>query len=101
MFCEKREIQLRIRQAGKQHVLHTVLFSGVEGYHFANDFGNIILDLEAVILARFMSEYGPDIAESYRMAGAPGTWAADLALAPQILVDMGVSAFVLSSSYGM
>ena len=100
--CEKREIQLHIRRAEKQDVLHAVLFSGVEGYHFENDaFGNIILDLEAVTLAQFMFEYGRSIAESYRMTGAPGPWAGNLDLAPQVLMNKGVRAFFLSSSYGM
>ena len=49
----------------------------------------------------FVCEYRGELAESYRMSGAPGTWAADLDSAPRVLLEQGVQAFVLSSSYGL
>jgi len=52
-------------------------------------------------MAAFVSEYRGELAESYRMSGAPGTWASDLDAAPRVLSEQGVQAFVLSSSYGL
>jgi hypothetical protein len=101
--CEAREIKLcakcpNVRDGG----FRTIVFRGVEGYHFRNDaFGNIVLALETVPIERLLSEYGPEIAEAYRLAGAPGPWAADLASAPQALTAKGVKGFLLSSSYGL
>ena len=55
----------------------------------------------AVSIEQVLADYGSGIAESYRMAGAPGPWAADLASATQVLAAKGVKGFVLSSSYGL
>jgi len=46
-------------------------------------------------MAAFVSEYRGELAESYRMSGAPGTWASDLDAAPRVLSEQGVQAFVL------
>ena len=103
--CEGREIKLHIKPAAsvaQQARCSTVLFTGVEGYRFENDaFGNIIFDLETVDLAGFVSEYGSELAESFRVAGALGTWVSDLDGAPRRLSEQGIQAFVLSSSYGL
>jgi len=103
--CEGRQIKLFIKPpawAAEQAGVSTVVFTGVEGYSFENDaFGNIIFALEAVTMAGFVCEYRGELAESYRMSGAPGTWAADLDSAPRILLERGIQAFVLSSSYGL
>ena len=102
--CEGREIKLFARRPteGKTGYSRIVVFSGVEGYGFQNDaFGNIISSLEEVTAERLLSQLGSQIAESYRLAGAPGPWAADLASAPQVLAAEGVRGFILSSSYGL
>jgi hypothetical protein len=101
--CEAREIRLRTRsatEAGNQ--LREINFTGVEGYHFENDaFGNIIFALEIISIDQLISGYSSQIAESYRVAGAPGPWAADLSTAAQKLTRQGLQGFVLSSSYGL
>jgi len=75
---------------------------GVEAYQFENDaFGNIIFSLDAVSVEQVLATYGSRIEESYRMAGAPGPWAADLVSATETLRAKGVKGFVLSSSYGL
>jgi len=105
--CEARQIKLHAKvdprdPAKRQKQPRTVVFNGVEGYQFENDaFGNIIFSLEAVSIEQVLAGYGSGIAESYRMAGAPGPWAADLASAAQVLAAKGVQGFILSSSYGL
>jgi hypothetical protein len=79
-----------------------VIFTGVEGYQFENDaFGNIIFSLETISVEQLIAKYGSDISESFRMAGAPGAWAADLTSALQALTVKHVQGFILSSSYGL
>ena len=101
--CEGRKIILHVKhwdtlETGRR----TVIFTGVEGYHFQNDaFGNIILHLEVVPATQFVSDYQAELAESFRMSGALGEWASDPAAAPRVLSERGVQAFVLSSSYGL
>lgn len=103
--CEGRRIKLHIRPAASvaaQADVSTVVFTGVEGYNFENDaFGNIILDLEVVPAARFVSRRRGELAEAFRVSGAPGTWASDLDAAQRLLSERGVQAFVLSSSFGL
>jgi hypothetical protein len=102
--CEERIITLRTEYRGKNKPTEfsNVVLSGVQGYHFENDaFGNIIFGLEAVPLEWFLKEYGAQILESYRMAGAPGVWAGNFASAPEYLREQGIKAFILSSSYGL
>ena len=105
--CEARQIKLHTKPdsrdpAKREQRPRTIVFNGVEGYQFEGDaFGNIIYSLAAVTIERVFAEYGSGIAESYRMAGAPGPWAADLASAAQVLAAKGVQGFVLSSSYGL
>jgi hypothetical protein len=102
--CEARRIRLSVRRPEWKTELgvRIIVFNGVEGYRFENDaFGNIIFSLEAVSIESFLSEYCPEIRESYRLAGAPGPWAADLDSAYDVLAAKGVQAFVLSSSYGL
>jgi hypothetical protein len=101
---EKRTITLRTeyRVENKPTEFTNVVFEGVQGYNFENDaFGNIILDLATVSVEYLLTAYGPQIAESYRMAGSPGTWAANLDSAPDYLRGQGIKGFVLSSSYGL
>jgi hypothetical protein len=99
--CEARIISLRVRRANQSGIA-TVIFSGVEGYHFSNDaFGNIILALEAVPIEAILAEFQVQIAESYRMAGAPGPWAHQLSSAADVLAERGVHGYLLSSSFGM
>jgi hypothetical protein len=93
-------ITLRIRLADKS--ICKVTFSGVEGYRFENDaFGNIILDLEQVSVHQLLGEFGSQIAESYRLSGAPSPWASDLSSAGDVLTSKGVWGFLLSASYGL
>jgi hypothetical protein len=106
--CEARQIKMRAKRDPRVPALNedrtsrTIVFNGVEGYQFENDnFGNIIFSLEAVSVEQILADYGSQIAESYRMAGAPNSWAADLSSAPQVLAAKGVQGFVLSSSYGL
>ena len=102
--CEGRQIKLHIKPApwmAKQAGVSTVVFTGVDGYHFENDaFGNIIFDLEAVTIAGFVSEYRDELAKSRRYSGV-GTWASDLDAAPRVLSEQGIQAYVLSSSLGL
>ena len=106
--CETRQIKIRAKRdpripaVNEERPSRTIVFNGVEGYRFEDDaFGNIILSLDAVSIEQVLADYGSGIAESYRMAGAPGPWAADLASAAQVLAAKGVKGFVLSSSYGL
>jgi hypothetical protein len=105
--CEARQIKLHARVDPRDPAKHeqqprTIVFNGVEGYQFENDaFGNIIYSLAAVSIEQVLADHGSGIAESYRMAGAPGPWAADLASTAQVLAAKGVRGFVLSSSYGL
>jgi hypothetical protein len=105
--CETRQIKLHTRPdprdpAKREQRPRTIVFNGVEGYQFENDaFGNIIFSLQAVSIEQVFADYGARIVESYRLAGAPGPWAADLASATQWLTAEGVQGFVLSSSYGL
>ncbi|MBI3645522.1 MAG: hypothetical protein HY233_06125 [Acidobacteriales bacterium] len=101
--CEARTIMLRTeyRVANKPTEFTNVVFEGVQGYRFQNDaFGNIILGLETVPVEQVLTEYSAEISESYRMAGSPGPWAANLGSAPAYLHAQGVKGFILSSSYG-
>ena len=105
--CENRRIRLHTRvdpreRAKRGQRPRTFIFNGVEGYQFENDaFGNIIFALEAVSIEQLFAEYGARIAESSRLAGAPGPWAGDIAAAPHSLKAKGVQAFRVSSSYGL
>ncbi|MEZ2144204.1 hypothetical protein AAE026_18250 [Bradyrhizobium sp. DN5] len=105
--CESRQIKLHTRRdprdaAKRERRPRTIVLNGVEGYQFEGDaFGNIISSLAAVSIEQVFADHGSRIAESYRMAGAPGPWAADLAAAAQVLAARGIKGFVLSSSYGL
>lgn len=105
--CEARQIKLRARRdprvpGNELQRDRIIVFNGVEGYQFENDaFGNIIFSLQRIPVEQLISERKARIAESYRMQGAPGTWAADLGSAAQTLTAMGVQAFDLNSSYGL
>jgi hypothetical protein len=101
--CEARQIKLLARRPSWTDSNHRIItFSDVDGYSFQNDaFGNIIFSIEEVPVERLLSEFGSQIAESYRLAGAPGPWAGDLASAAQGLAAKGVRGFILSSSYGL
>jgi hypothetical protein len=102
--CEARIITLRTeyRVANKPTEFTNVVFEGVQGYSFQNDaFGNIIFGLETVPVEHLLTEFGAEISESYRMAGSPGPWAANLGSAADYLRGQRVRAFTLSSSYGL
>jgi hypothetical protein len=102
--CEARTITLRTecRVPEEPTEFTNVIFEGVEGYSFQNDaFGNIIFDVEWVSVETLLTQFGGEIAESYRMSGSPGKWAANLASAPEYLRDRGIKAFILSSSCGL
>ena len=80
----------------------TVLFDGVEGYHLESDaFGNIVLSLETVPVRQILSKHGPQIAESFRLTGAFGSWPADLGAACDVLESQGVRGFVLEPTMGL
>lgn len=79
-----------------------VVFSGVQGYRFENDaFGNIIYGIEEIPVEQLIQEHRAEIAESCRMAGAPGPWAANLDTAATLLKEQGAKGFILSSSFGL
>jgi hypothetical protein len=102
--CDERTILLRTERRVKNEPTEVVnvVFTGVQGYRFGNDaFGNIIFDVETVAIDQFLKEHGTEISESYRMAGAPGTWAANLETAPGHLRERGIQGYILSSSYGL
>ena len=105
--CETRQIKLYAKNdprspGSEKHPTRIIVFNGVEGYQFENDaFGNIIFSLESIPVETLLSKFGSRIAESYRLAGAPGPWAADLVPASRILMAKGVQGFILSSSYGL
>jgi hypothetical protein len=100
--CEARQITLVARTWEKAGSIRTIAFSGVEGYVFRNDgLGNIIFALEEIPVEQLLSQFSAQIAESYRLAGAPGPWAGDLGSAAQVLAAKGVRGFILSSSYGL
>ena len=105
--CEARQIKFFTRPdprdpTNSDRRRRTIGFDGVEGDQFKGDaVGNIGSSLDAVSIEQVLADYGSAIAESYRMSGAPGPWAADLASAAQMLAANGVKGFVLSSSYGL
>jgi hypothetical protein len=106
--CETRRIKLhakrdpRLPALNGEQTTRTIVFCGVEGYQFENDaFGNIIYSLEPIPIGQLLATCRSRIEESYRMAGAPGPWAADLTSAAEILAARGVRGFILSSSYGL
>jgi hypothetical protein len=106
--CEMRQIKLyakrdtRGQTVNENQTTRVIIFNGVEAYQFENDaFGNIIFSLEAVPVEQLIAKHESRIAEWYRMAGAPGSWAADLASAAQALTAMGIQGFILSASYGL
>jgi len=102
--CEAREIKLCARRPewANERGCRTIVFNGVEAYQFKNDaFGNIVFSVDVVPVEQLLSDCGAEIAESFRAAGAPGPWAADLASASQALAAKGVKGFLLSSSYGL
>ncbi|WP_092514081.1 hypothetical protein [Afipia sp. GAS231] len=104
--CEARQIKLRATRdpripGNELQRDRTIVFNGVEGYQFENDaFGNIIFSLQRIPVGQLIVERGGQIAESYRMTGAPA-WAADLGSAAQALAVMGMQAFDLNASYGL
>jgi len=101
--CQARTISMQIMAPHwKNGNTRTLLFNGVAGYHFKDDaFGNIVLDIEEIAVDLFIAEYANEIAESFRISGAFGTWAKDLSSAPQVLSEKGVRGFVFSASIGM
>jgi hypothetical protein len=102
--CEARTITLRTeyRVDNKPTEFTNAVFHGVQGYRFENDaFGNIIFDLETVEIEQILDQCGAELSESYRMAGSPGPWAANLEAAPRYLRDQGTQGFILSSSFGL
>jgi hypothetical protein len=102
--CEARTIMLRTeyRVENEPTQFTNVVFKGVQGYHFENDaFGNVISGLEPIPLEQFLTENGAEISESYRMAGSPGPWAANLGTAVRYLREQGVQGFILHSSFGL
>ena len=99
--CETRQIRLSIRSEGDK-TPQSVIFKGVEGYHFEHDaFGNIIYALKEVPIQEVLTDYAIQITEAYRLSGSPGPWAADLDSAGQVLFEKGMQGFELSSSYGL
>jgi hypothetical protein len=79
-----------------------VVFTDVQSYRLEDDaFGNIIYGLDEVSVGQILEEHHAQIAESYRLAGAPGPWAADLLSAAAFLTAQGAKGFVLSSSHGL
>jgi len=79
--CEGRQIKLHITASlAEEAVVSTVVFTGVDGYHFEND----ALELETVPSAHFVSEFRDELAESHRFGGV-GSWASDLDAAPWVL----------------
>lgn len=102
--CKGRQIKMHIKSAAtvaEEAVVSTVVFTGVDGYHFEDDaFGNIIFDLEEVPTAGFVSEYRDELAESHRY-GALGIWASNLETAPRVLSEQGIQAYVLTPSLGL
>ena len=102
--CEERTILLRTehRVENEPTEFINVIFKGVQGYRFENDaFGNILFGLETVAVEQFLTEYGAEISESYKMAGSPGPWAANLGTASAYLREQGMQGFILSSSFGL
>jgi hypothetical protein len=100
--CSARKITLCIQNAFGQEPTRTVVFTGVEGYRLENDaFGNIIFALEEVPVGGLLAKIGPEVAESHRVAGAMGAWAADLASAAEKLGSNGIRGFVLTSTLGL
>lgn len=102
--CEARRITLRARPdtrpdpAPDQASDCIIMFEGVEGYHFWDDaFGNIIFSLTEIPIDKVLLDYGSEIRESYRMSGAPGSWAGDLGSASAILGAKSIRGFQLSS----
>jgi hypothetical protein len=106
VHCERRIIKLHARHYDRAkevgtHTL-TVVFEGVDGYHFKNDaMGNIIFSLQSVSIETLLSDHLLEMAESFREAGAFGPWAGDPAAAPGLLVAKGLRGFLLSSSFGL
>jgi hypothetical protein len=107
VYSAERRITLCARRDTRPHPPdpasdRIIAFEGVEGYHFWDDaFGNIIFSLTEISVDKILLDYGSEIAESYRMSGGPGPWAADLGSASAVLGAKGIKGFELSSSYGL
>lgn len=82
--------------------VRTLVFAGVEGYHFENDaFGNIISDLEEVVAERLLAACREEIQKSFQISGALGVWVNDISDAPNLLRERGVRGFILTSTLGL
>jgi hypothetical protein len=102
--CEQRTITFRTeyRMEHKLTEFTTVVFEGVQAYHFENDaFGNIIFDLAEAPVKWFLKEYAAEISELYRMTGSRRPWAKNLESAQDYLWEQGIKPFLLSSSIGL
>jgi len=102
--CKERTITLRTEYdyEGTPKEFTNIVFTGVQGYRFNDDaFGNIIYGLDEVPVEQVLEQHRAQIAESYRMAGAPGPWAANLETAAAFLTAQGVKGFILMGPVGV
>ena len=92
-----KTLRTEYRIPDEQTEFTNVVFEGGEGYAFRNDaFGNIVFDVETVLVEHVLAEFGAQILESHHIGGGPGPWAA-----PEYLREHGIKGFILTSSFGL
>jgi hypothetical protein len=102
VLSEQRKIVLRTeyRDGGAVPEVTTVIFTGVEGYHFQRDcFGNILFDVEKVPVERVLEECGDEIRAATDYVTWP--WVKDLGKAHEWLRSKGIDGFYIDSSVGL
>lgn len=86
----------------EQSEIFEVVFRGVQGYELSNDsMASIVSSFEQVPLTELLTDYGSFVKEAYCQNGAYGPWASSLETAEQELAELGVRAFILTSSMGL
>lgn len=102
VHSEQRKIVLRTEYRDGRVVpeLTSVVFTGVEGYHFEQDcFDNILLDVEEVPVKSILEERAEEIRAAADRVTWP--WAKDLGKAQEWLHSHGVHGFLIDSTVGL
>ena len=102
VFSEQRRIVLRTERpgSGQPSDVTSVIFTGVEAYHFERDcFGNILFDIERVPVERILEERAAELKAASRYVNWP--WVRDLRKAHEWLHGKGVNGFLIDSSLGL
>jgi hypothetical protein len=102
ILSEQRRIVLRTECRDGREVpeVTSVIFTGVEGYHFEQDcFQNILFDVEKVGVERILEDRAAEIDAAKRHVTWP--WIEDLSKAREWLNGRGIRGFLIESSVGL